>query len=128
MEHRTDERPSDELPFLADEEKDILTITNRPSLSQRWASLLPYSVLLNVAGVIFFFAFLAEPRRDPRLANNPNEIYCTRYTNMLQPVHADVKSPCSVCGRIRDRRLHRWSPRRYFEILRVFERSRRPLG
>lgn len=78
MEHRTDERPSDELPFLADEEKDMLTITTRPSLSQRWASLLPYSLLLNAAGVILVLAFLAEPRRDPRRANGPNEIYCTK--------------------------------------------------
>jgi hypothetical protein len=76
MEHRTTERPSDEVPFLADDEKDRFTIRTRPSRWQKWASLLPYSGLLNVILTILLLASWVPQRRDTQRAYIPSEIYC----------------------------------------------------
>ncbi|KAH8176414.1 tat pathway signal sequence [Sarocladium implicatum] len=75
MDHRANNRPSDEVPFLADDEKDTFAIPSPPSRWQRWASLLPYSCVLNLILLTLLFASWIAPWGDTQRAYIPNEIY-----------------------------------------------------
>lgn len=76
MKRMETERASDEVPFLADEEKDMFPSSRRSSRRTRWAQLLPYSAVLNVVLLLALLATYVVQRRDPNKAYIPNEIYC----------------------------------------------------
>lgn len=75
MDHRTNGCPSDEVPFLADGEKDVLSIISRTSRWQKWADLLPYSGLLNLIVLMLLLASWVAPWDDSQRACIPHEIY-----------------------------------------------------
>ncbi|OAQ75808.1 tat pathway signal sequence [Purpureocillium lilacinum] len=76
MAQRASDRASDEVPFLADEEKDVFATARRPSRREtRWARLLPYSGALNLTLLVALIATWALQRHDPNKAYIPNEIY-----------------------------------------------------
>ena len=78
MEHKATDRTSDEVPFLADEEKDTFATSRRLSRRARWAHLLPYSGMLNITLLLVLLATWILKRHDLNKAHIPNEIYCKR--------------------------------------------------
>lgn len=84
MAQRASDRASDEVPFLADEEKDIFATARRPSRREtRWARLLPYSGALNLTLLVALIATWALQRHDPNKAYIPNEIYCKWFSTLF---------------------------------------------
>lgn len=77
VDNRAPSRASDEVPFLADEEKDNFGVPRSSQKLQRWANWLPYSAALNIVLLIALFAGWLWLVPDPRKAYIPNEIYCT---------------------------------------------------
>lgn len=71
-------RTSDEMPFLSDEEKDGFTTSQRPLRREKWAHLLPYSGLLNIALLLALLTTWVLQRHDSNKAFIPNEIYCKK--------------------------------------------------
>jgi hypothetical protein len=87
MDHRATDRPSDEVPFLTDEEKDVFTTLKRVSRRERWAHLLPYSGVVNITLLLALLATWILQRHDSNKAYIPKEIYCkqlhTYFDNQL---------------------------------------------
>lgn len=84
MAQRASGRASDEVPFLADEEKDVFATARRPSRREtRWARLLPYSGALNLTLLVALIATWALQRHDPNKAYIPNEIYCKWFSTLF---------------------------------------------
>jgi len=75
MEHKATDRTSEEMPFLADQEKDFFTTSKRPSRRDKWAHLLPYSGVLNITLLLALLATWILQRHDSDKAYIPNEIY-----------------------------------------------------
>jgi hypothetical protein len=76
MEHRTSNRPSDEVPFLADEEKVVFATSRRLSRRAKWAHLLPYSGVLNITLILVLLSTWILQRHESSRAYIPDEIYC----------------------------------------------------
>ncbi|KAL5610699.1 hypothetical protein FOBRF1_006816 [Fusarium oxysporum] len=70
-----DYRASYEEPFLTDEEKDLFETQKRLPKYERWAKLLPYSGLLNIALLLALIATFAVREHHYNKAYIPNEIY-----------------------------------------------------
>ncbi|OAA76771.1 hypothetical protein LEL_06455 [Akanthomyces lecanii RCEF 1005] len=75
MNGRTRGRTSDEVPFLADEEKDSLDLSQSPSRRDRWAKWFILSSVLNITALIPIFANWRLLGLGPKKAYIPNEIY-----------------------------------------------------
>lgn len=75
-EDMTSGRTSDDVPFLADEEKDGFSAPQPLHIQTRWANWLPYSVVLNIVLLALFLVSGGVARLDPKKAYIPNEIYC----------------------------------------------------
>ncbi len=76
MEHKVAQRASDEVPFLQEGEKDSYELPLRPARRERWANILPYSVVLNVGLLLALFAVWNLQKHDPSKHYIPNEVYC----------------------------------------------------
>lgn len=76
MEHGLNDRASDEVPFLTDEEKDVFATPIRAARRGKWAHFLPYSGILNIVLLIALLTTWALQRRDWNKPYIPNEIYC----------------------------------------------------
>lgn len=76
MDEKQHSRASDEVPFLADEESEDFVPSKRQSRLVRWAHLLPYSGLLNVALLVILFTTWIAQSQSLKKAYIPNEIYC----------------------------------------------------
>ena len=74
------DRASCEEPFLTDEEKDTFDTQRRLTKRERWARLLPYSGILNVALLVALLASVTLREHHHTKAYIPNEIYC-KYTH-----------------------------------------------
>lgn len=79
MEQKAAQRASDEVPFLNEDEKDNFELPTRPSRRGRWASILPYSVALNVGLLVALFAVWNLQRQDPSKHYIPNEVYSKQH-------------------------------------------------
>ncbi|OAA60884.1 hypothetical protein ISF_05923 [Cordyceps fumosorosea ARSEF 2679] len=75
MEQKTTDRPSDEEPFLNDQERDQFQLPLPPAWQRRWAKFLPFSVVLNIGLILALLAVLGLLRHDPSKHYIPNEIY-----------------------------------------------------
>lgn len=67
---------SDEVPFLADEEKDGFGLLQSPLERKTWTSWPLYSVFFNVLLLLILVSNWRVLGRDPNKAYIPNEIYC----------------------------------------------------
>lgn len=88
MEHKVAQRASDEVPFLQEGEKDSYELPLRPARRERWANILPYSVVLNVGLLLALFAVWNLQKHDPSKHYIPNEVYSpaksvVEYNNIL---------------------------------------------
>lgn len=81
MKPSTGQRASDEVPFLRDDEKDIITSPRTNSWRVRWSYLLPYSGLLNIALVGILLGSWALRVSSTNKAGIPNEVYCKDTTS-----------------------------------------------
>ncbi|KAJ4243704.1 hypothetical protein NW764_016590, partial [Fusarium oxysporum] len=68
-------RASYEEPFLTDEEKDLFETQKRLPKYERWAKLLPYSGLMNIALLLALLSTFAVREHHYNKAYIPNEIY-----------------------------------------------------
>lgn len=97
MGHKANDRPSDEVPFLTEEEKDDYAAPRRHSRRARCAYLLPYSGLLNIALLLALLATWTLQGYSPKKAYIPNEIYCKQLYSFGICIHLTADSASAGC-------------------------------
>ena len=100
MNGRTRGRTSDEVPFLADEEKDSLDLSQSPARRDRWAKWLLLSSVLNITLLIPIFANWRLLGLGPKKAYIPHEIYCEYYCHITKTTQLTFSSTCTVSRRV----------------------------
>lgn len=77
MDRREVHRPSDEIPFLSDDDKENFASVKQTPRVKRLTHALIYSMILNIA-LLLILTTSWVLRGYTKKAYIPNEIYCTR--------------------------------------------------
>lgn len=89
-------RTSDEVPFLTDEEKDGLDLSQSIPKHDRWNKGLLSSFALNIVLLIPIFINWRVLGLSSRKAYIPNEIYCEQYCHVTVTAYLTLSSTCTV--------------------------------